>query len=166
MKKYFIIMFLLSCKIIFAQDIVVMRDSTRMNVKVVESNEKNIIFTYPNEDIRNEKSKKIIAYIIYASGRREECKPAIVIPTISGKKDWEKVVITRDKEDVNGLTKVKNISSISGSVFVSREKAYDDTLDKLKKKTAKIGCGIVLIVNEKPAGMGDIGYLIIGEAYK
>lgn len=165
MKQFFIIMLLLSCTASKAQDLVVMRDSTRMNVKVVESKDKAIIFTFPNEDIRNEKSKKLIAYIIYASGRREECKSAVVIPTISGKDDWEKVVITRDKEDVEGLKQVKFLSVDAGSAFTTKEGARETAIEKIKKKAAKISCGIVLLTEEKFTGTYN-AIRISGEAYK
>ena len=159
-------MLFLSCIASKAQDVVVLRDSTRMNVKVVESNDKAIVFTYPNEDIRNEKAKKQIAYIIYASGRREECKSVVEIPTISGKDDWEKVVVTREKEDVDGLTKVKYLSVSGGSVWVTRESAHNSAIEKIKKKAAKLGCGIVLVIDEKYTGQYEQYCIINGEAYK
>lgn len=166
MKQLFIFSLILVSLTTKAQDTVVMRDSTRMNVKIIESNDKAIIFSYPNEEIKNEKSKKQIAYIVYSSGRREECKSSIVIPVISGKDDWEKVVVTREKEDVEGLTKVKFISAVGGSIWVTREKAHDSAIEKIKKKAAKLGCGIVLIIEEKYTGKADECCTINGEAFK
>ena len=68
--------------------------------------------------MRNEKRKKDIACIIYASGRREEIKiKTIDVPVISSKDDWEKVIITKNREDIEGLTKVKDIAA--GAVLVT-----------------------------------------------
>lgn len=167
-KVLFAFLLILSSLNCIAQDKIVLRDSTVLNVKIVENNEKSIIFTYPNEEVKNEKSKSLIAYIIYSSGRREECGSTLKIPTVTSEKEWEKVVVTSNREDVVGLTKIKSVSVSAGNggVFDSASKAHDKALSKLKKKVAKLQCGIVLIVSENFGGHYNNISSINGEAYK
>lgn len=164
MKKVFALS-LLICSVfnVLAQDKIVLRDGTELNVKVLESKENSVVFTYPNEDIKNEKPKSMIDYILYASGRREE---GMKIPTIESKDDWEKVILTTDKNAVVGLTKVKYVSVSGGSVWVTRETAHKSAEEKIRKKAAKMGCGIVLITEDKYTGDANQFCNISGECYK
>ncbi len=164
MKNLFILLALLMgyCYS-FAQDKIVLKDGTELNVKVIESNSKCVIFTYPNEEVRNEKSKSVIDYILYASGRREE---GIKIPTIESEKDWEKVILTTDKNDVEGLTKVKYIKVSGGSIWVKSETAHKSAEEKLKKKAAKQKCGIVLVTLDKYTGDHNQFCDMGGDCYK
>ena len=169
MKKIFLFSsFLLLSIVSFAQDKVVLRDSTVLNVYVVEANEKSIFFTYPNESMKNEKTKNQIAYILYASGRREEFKQGIQVPVITNKDDWEKVVITSNREDVSGLEMVKSltVSGGNGLRFSSAMSAKEKAIAKLKKNAAEKGCGIVLIISENFGGRFNNIATITGEAYK
>ncbi|MBQ9261191.1 MAG: hypothetical protein IJ185_03690 [Prevotella sp.] len=148
---------------VLAQDKIVLRDGTELNVKVLESKENVVVFTYPNEDIKNEKPKSMIDYILYASGRREE---GMKIPTIESKDDWEKVILTTDKNAVIGLNKIKYLSVSGGSLWVTRETAHKSAEEKIRKKAAKIGCGIVLVTEDKYTGKSNEFCHISGECYK
>ena len=111
MKLIFISILLLVANFIHAQDKVVLRTGDTLTVNVTKNLETAIEFTYPNETVVNEKSKRDISCIIYVSGRREEIKQnGIAIPEILSENDWEKVVITSNRDDVVGLEKVKSIS--------------------------------------------------------
>lgn len=164
-----ICLFILLCITIctYGQDKVVLKDGTQLDVKVVESNEKEIIFTFPNEELRNKKSKSLIDYILFASGRKEVCK-SITIPTIENEKEWEKVIVTTNREDVTGLQMQKSISVSAGNggVFNSAEKAHEKAIEKLKKKVAKLQCGIVLITSDGFGGKFNNISSLTGEAYK
>lgn len=167
MRKLLLIVLLGNMLFANAQDKVVLRDGTELNVKVIESNDNNIVFTYPNEDVRNEKPKSLINYILYASGRKEECN-TITIPTIESEKEWEQVIVTTNRADVQGLTKQKNISVSAGNggVFNKAEKAHEKAIEKLKKKAAKLKCGIVLIISDSFGGQWNNISSISGEVYK
>ncbi len=156
MKKFFLVLTLLiggyyAC----AQDKVVLRTGDTLNVVVTKNTDSIIEFTYPNETVVNEKSKKDISCILFSSGRREEIKRhKIEIPQINDKDDWEKVVLTTNADDVEGLNKVKSISvsSYTGSLktaFASLEKKHEETIMRLKKKAAKMNCGIILVTSER-----------------
>lgn len=155
MKTKTILLLLFFCAInTIAQDKIVLRDSTFLNVKVVETNDKSVFFTYPNETVKNEKAKSSIAYIVYGSGRTEKYTNNIIMPTIESESDWEKVVVTSNKEDVSSFHKVKSISVSAGNggIFDSASKAYDKAIKKIKKKAAKERCGVCLIISQNFGG--------------
>ena len=170
MKHLFIISILfLSANSIQAQDKVVLRTGDTLTVNVTKNTETAIEFTYPNETAVNEKQKRDISCIIYASGRREEIKQqGIVIPEISGEDDWEKVVVTSNRDDVAGLSKVKSlsVSAGNGGVFDSASKAHEKAIKKLKKKVAKMKYGVVLITSENFGGQYNNISSVTGEIYK
>lgn len=169
MKKFLLLSYLiLVCVTSNAQDKVVLRDSTVLNVNVVEINEKSIFFSYPNETLKNEKSKNQIAYIVYASGRKEEFKQSVQIPVITNSEDWEKVIVTNNREDVDGLTMIQSItvSGGNGLRFSSATSAHEKAINKLKKKASEKRCGIVLIISENFGGRFNNISTITGEAYK
>lgn len=165
----FISILFLSVNSIQAQDKVVLRTGDTLTVNVTKNTETAIEFTYPNETAVNEKQKRDISCIIYASGRREEIKQqGIVIPVISGEDDWEKVVVTSNRDDVVGLNKVKSlsVSAGNGGVFDSASKAHEKAIKKLKKKVAKMKYGVVLITSENFGGQYNNISSVTGEIYK
>ena len=97
-----------------AQDTVALKSGEILFVKVVANKEASIMFTYPGEDLQNEKSKREISYIVYASGRREEIHYGLELPVINGENDWEKVIETYVEADVAGLTRVQELKAKSG----------------------------------------------------
>lgn len=153
----------------YAQDKVVLRNGESLDVKIVRSTNTAIEFTYPKEELVNEKSKKEISYIVYASGRKEECNQTFQVPVIKGKNDWEKVIITHLASDVEGLTQVDEIAATSGwGGSLGSSMGYKDAIKKLKKKAAKLGAGVILIAdrtNETAAALGG-GVQVVGVAYK
>lgn len=169
MKNLFVISIFFLATNLYAQDKVILKTGDTLTVTVTKNTETSIEFTYPNETVINEKQKRDISCIIYASGRREEIKvKGLVIPEISGEDDWERVVVTSNREDVSGLSNVKSISVSAGNggVFDSASKAHDKAIKKLKKKVAKLKCGVVLITSDNFGGQYNNISSITGEAYK
>lgn len=169
-KSAFILVVLFAyCGLSYAQDTVVLRNGESLNVKIVKSTNSFIEFTYPGEELINEKSKKEISYIVYANGRKEECNQKFRVPIIKGKGDWEKVVITHLASDVDGLTRVDEIAATSGwGGSFGSSVGYKNAIKKLKKKAAKLGAGVILISdrpNEAAAALGG-GVQVVGVAYK
>ena len=123
-----------------AQDKVILKNGEMLNVNVTKNDETSIEFQYPNETLVNVKNKREIKKIIYASGREEEF--GIVVPVINSPKDWKKVLVTYEESDVVGLTKVCDLKSVR--IFWALSE-YEECIDKLKKKAAKKGAGVILI---------------------
>ena len=97
-----------------AQNKVVLRSGEELNVKIVQNGETSIQYQFPGEEMLNEKNKREIKYIMYASGRREECSQGIEVPVIKSKNDWKNVVITYVESDVIGLKRVGEVKATSG----------------------------------------------------
>lgn len=171
MKKRVILMVLTAMVAVGAkaQDKVVLRSGEELNGKVVQNGETSIQFQYPGEEMLNEKNKREIKYIVYASGRREECSQGIEVPEIKGKDDWKKVVVTYVESDVIGLKRVSEQKATSGwGGSLGSSMGYKDALNKLKKKAAKLGAGVILVhdnPNKLAAALGG-GVQVIGTAYK
>ena len=106
---------------------------------------------------------------MYASGRREECSQGIEVPVIKSKSDWKNVVITYVESDVVGLKRVGELKATSGwGGPLGSSMGYKGALNKLKKKAAKMGAGVVLVhesPNKTAAALGG-GVQVVGTAYK
>lgn len=174
MKKQIVILAALcACgSLSYAQDKVVLRNGSSLDVKIVKSTNASIEFTYPGEELVNEKSeksKKEVSYIVYASGRKEECNQTFQVPVINGKDDWDKVVVTHLASDVEGLTRVGEVAATSGwGGTLGSSMGYKDAIKKLKKKAAKLGASVILVAdrtNETAAALGG-GVQVVGVAYK
>lgn len=166
---FFLLVFTIGVNTMKAQDKVVLKTGDTLTVNVTKNSETTIEFTYPNETAVNEKSKRDISCIIFASGRREEMKQTgIAVPEISGEDDWEKVVVTSNRDDVSGLSNVQSISVSAGNggVFDSASKAHEKAIKKLKKKVAKMKFGVILITSENFGGQYNNISSITGEIYK
>ena len=170
MKK---ILLLLACIAIvagaYAQDTVALKNGEKLFVKVVANKEASIIFTYPGEDLQNEKSKREISYIVYASGRREEIHYGLDLPVINGEDDWEKVIETYVEADVTGLTRVQELKAKSGwGGAAGSNLGYKNCIKKLKKDAAKLGCSVILIHGQPTGAAAARGgnVQVIATAYK
>lgn len=170
MKK---ILLLLACIAIvagaYAQDTVALKNGEKLFVKVVANKEASIIFTYPGEDLQNEKSKREISYIVYASGRREEIHYGLDLPVINGEEDWEKVIETYVEADVTGLTRVQELKAKSGwGGAAGSNLGYKNCIKKLKKDAAKLGCSVILIHGQPTGAAAARGgnVQVIATAYK
>lgn len=152
-----------------AQDKVVLRSGEELNVKIVQNGETSIQYQFPGEEMLNEKNKREIKYIVYASGRREECSQGIEVPVIKSMNDWKKVVITYVESDVIGLKRVGEVKATSGwGGPLGSSMGYKGALNKLKKRAAKMGAGVVLVhesPNKTAAALGG-GVQVVGTAYQ
>lgn len=152
-----------------AQDTVALKSGEKLFVKVVANKETSIMFTYPGEDLQNEKSKREISYIVYASGRREEIHYGLDLPVINGEDDWEKVIETYVEADVTGLTRVQELKAKSGwGGAAGSNLGYKNCIKSLKKQAAKLGCSVILIHGQPTGAAAARGgnVQVIATAYK
>jgi hypothetical protein len=116
----------------------------------------------PNETIKAE--RKDLEKAILKNGRVEIFnKPAF---EIIKEGEWETVLVTNNKKDVEGLYKRKEITARS-SPTKSKKKAKENAIIKLQKMAANTGGSIVLITHTESIGGFDEnpGYIIDGIAY-
>lgn len=152
-----------------AQDTIALKNGEKLYVKVVANKETTVLFTYPGEELQNEKSKREISYIVYSSGRREEIHYGLDLPVINGEEDWEKVIETYVEADVVGLTRVQELKAKSGwGGAAGSNKGYKNCIKKLKKEAAKLGCSVILIHGQPNSAAAARGgnVQVIATAYK
>lgn len=123
-------------------------DGQTQDVKVVKVNEFTISFTYPGETAEQLIGKYAVAKIGYASGRSEQISEKVAV---SGKEDWEKVILIEDKAATLGLKKVGDVrGKTSGLIgFHTAGSADKKCMKKLKEEAAEMGAAFVLITSEK-----------------
>ncbi len=170
MKRIVIALTLISCAtFVNAQDTIALKTGEKLFVKVTANKESTVMFTYPGEDLQNEKSKREISYIVYASGRKEEIHYGLELPVINGEDDWEKVIETYVEADVAGLTRVKELKAKSGwGGAAGSNLGYKNCIKKLKKEAAKLGCSVILIHGQPTGSAAARGgnVQVIATAYK
>lgn len=148
---------------ILAQDKIIKRTGDTLNVKIVTSTPDMVEFTYPNEQVVNSEYKNSLVKIIYASGRVEDCAGEKKLAVVNGVKDWEKVEITSNPDDVKGLTKLGEVIGKSGWGGSGAQGLGDKNARKdLKKNAAKLNASIVLLQEKADTW----GVKLVGVAYK
>lgn len=148
---------------VFAQDRIIKRNGDTLKVKIVRSSPDMVEFTYPNEEAINSEYKNSLSKIIYSSGREENCSGEKKLAIVNNEKDWEKVEITTNPDDVKGLTKLGEVVGKSGWGGSGAQGLGDKNARKdLKKNAAKLGASIVLLQEKADTW----GVKLVGVAYK
>ena len=151
--------------IALGQDLIIKRNGDTLKVTITRSTPDQVDFTYPNETAVNTEYKNALAKIIYSSGRTEDCAGARKLAVVTGEKDWEKVELTTNPDDVKGLINLGEVSAKSGWGGEFGQGIGDkEVRKKLKKAAAKLGASIVLI-QDRPVS-GYYGAKLVGIAYK
>lgn len=155
-----------------SRDLIIMFSKDTLNVTVVRNAPDVVEYKYENESAINVISKKQVHKIIYSSGRVEICNEKKNLPTISDKRDWEKVIITFDEKDVIGLNECGTIVGKSGWGGVVSVPAGEHIMKDMKKDAAELGAPIVLVTEgwhkekNKPISGYARGVKLTGKAYK
>lgn len=125
-----------------------------LEVKIIKVNETTINFKYPGEDAEQTIGKYAVATITYGtSGRKEEISEKIIV---SGKDDWEKVLILTDASEVLGLKKGEEIRGKTSGFysFNSAGSADKKATKKIKEEAAEAGAPFILMTADKADGFG------------
>ena len=125
-----------------------------LEVKVLKVNETTINFKYPGEDAEQTIGKFAIANITYgSSGRKEEITEKVIV---SGKDDWEKVVILTNTSEVVGLKKGEEVKGkTSGMLSYNTAGSADKkATKKLKEDAAEAGAPFILLTSDKSDNQG------------
>lgn len=112
-----------------------------------------IRFVYEGEDVPSTLGKVAIEKIKYQSGRVEECSQKIVINDL--KKEYEKVLVLREKDDCVGFVRIQEFTEKSGgmwSIGATGGKYEQKTIKKLQTKAASLGGCVILITSQNSRG--------------
>ncbi|MEO6904205.1 MAG: hypothetical protein ABI315_13785 [Bacteroidia bacterium] len=79
--------------------------------------------------------------------------------------DREKVIVTRNSDDVKGLRRAGDVSAETSRIYGKQSKLREETTIKIKKEAAKIGASIVFIQVDEFAMTPINNVNMIGVAY-
>jgi hypothetical protein len=136
-----------------------------IEVKIIKVNETTINYKYPGEDAEQTIGKYAVASLTYGtSGRVEVISEKIVV---SGKDDWEKVIIVTNASEVLGLKKGEEIKGKTSGFysFNSAGSADKKATRKIKEEAAENGAPFVLLTADKADGFGVKQSIKKGVAY-
>lgn len=154
MKKLIYVLFLLFSLQCAAQDEVVFHNGNIAKGKVSEVTELYIKFCYEGEDVTNIIGRAAISEVRFSSGRVQQMSQKIYVES---EKDWEKVRIVNDKNEVLGLKslgQVEKHSSGTWSFSITAGHFSEKTMKKIRKEAAARGGCIVLVLSQQSQSGG------------
>ncbi len=168
MKRLIYVLFLLVSLHCAAQDEVVFHNGTIAKGKVSEVTELSIKFCYEGEDVMNTIGRAAISEVRFSSGRVQQMSQKIFI---TSEKDWEKVRIVNDKNEVLGLKSLGQVEKHSTGTWSFSTTAghfSEKTMKKIRKEAAARGGCIVLLMSQQSqsGGLFQSGHAsMTGEIY-
>lgn len=168
MKRLIYVLFLLVSLHCAAQDEVVFHNGTIAKGKVSEVTELSIKFCYEGEDVMNTIGRAAISEVRFSSGRVQQMSQKIFI---NSEKDWEKVRIVNDKNEVLGLKSLGQVEKHSTGTWSFSTTAghfSEKTMKKIRKEAAARGGCIVLLMSQQSqsGGLFQSGHAsMTGEIY-
>ncbi|WP_340114388.1 hypothetical protein [Maribellus mangrovi] len=170
MKQIFALLVLtLSISTTYGQDKIVKLSGDTIKCKVKEITDNNIKYIYEGEELLYNISKNAVKEIIFSSSRVQKFSKRVII---NGEEDWEKVIITFDKKDIDGLVECCEIVGKSSKGGVASVSGGKSAMKKMQKKAAENGAHIILITDgwhhekNKPISGYGRGVKLTGTAYK
>lgn len=154
MKKIILFFFLILSSSCFAQDVVVFHNGKTAEGKVSEVTDQFIRFVYKGEDVVNIIGRCAISEVRFSSGRVQQMSQKIYIDS---PKDWEKVRVVYDKNEVLGLKSLGQVSKHSSGTWsfsITGGHFSEKVLKKIRKEAANRGGCIVLVLSEKSKSGG------------
>lgn len=84
----------------------------------------------------------------------------------SQNKDWEKIIVTKNPEDVKGLTRLKEVSAEAARFYGKQSKLREEATKKIKEEAAKLGATIILVTTDSFTMTPVNNVVMEGTAYK
>ncbi|MBW6535703.1 MAG: hypothetical protein K0B11_11885 [Mariniphaga sp.] len=134
-----------------------------LNATIQCVTETTVMFIYLNENAIQSINKKNVLRLIYASGRIEDISTPILV---QGEDDYEKVVLTTNPSDVEGLANLGEVKGIGKTLYGS-EKQMRPKAEKEVKIQAAQKKAFIVFVNSQNISQGTTGskLIITGTAY-
>jgi hypothetical protein len=165
--KYLIIALLLfiCCHTGKSQDKVIILNGDTIRCQILEFNGIALTYKLSSPDSVYYMSGTKIYQLLYSNGEIQNVSNRVMI---SGKKDWEKVILTSDTADIEGLVKVGDLKTKTYAAH-DVEQARDEGQIKLRKEAAELGAFIVLITDQysrKALPLGRPQYYNVKSVFK
>jgi hypothetical protein len=129
-------------------------DSIFTHQGLVLANVKNIVsdvveYVFPNEELIYTVNTNFLSKIRFKSGRLQMFTKPLIFNKINGVEDYEKVLLSRQRTEAQGLTKLDEFyGSLSNRGFTDAATVRERAMRKLKIQAAMLG-GNLVIVNEE-----------------
>jgi hypothetical protein len=122
--------------------------------KVKEVGHQDVLYTLPNEDVVYRIYKRAVLSITFSSGRKEIFNEKKDLLAVKTSKDWEKVELTTNPSEVEGLIKIDMVSvkATGATVYSSVTNTQDRAYRKMKHAAALMGGNVVLLNNQSVEG--------------
>jgi len=144
-KIFFLLSLLMLSLISYSQDKIVTHHGDTIKCYIIDSADSSIEFNYIGDDSSNDISQYLVKELIFEDGTVREVSDKVII---NGVDDWEKVQITIEAADVEGLVCFGEVKSSSNSIWSTTANSLMDkkAMDRLKRQAARNGCHIILIM--------------------
>jgi hypothetical protein len=171
MKRIAVVwMAIIFCGSILAQtakmpvDTIIRLGGKKIPCKVLNVSSTSILYSTPGKTESLAVDRKEVEKIVYKNGRVDPINKPVLTMVEEGQ--WESILVTENKKDVQGLYDRGHISAKS-SPNSSKKKSKQSAIIKLQKRAANLKGSIILITNvEFIGGYGDIpGYEIDAIVY-
>lgn len=173
MKKLFVLFLFLSATL-YTQaqvtastplDTIVRLGGKKIIANVNQVSQSTIYYRFPSDEEVYTIDRKQVERIDYNSGRVEQFNKPVLM--MLDENQWEAVLVTEDKDVIDGLYEYGKVASSAASSSRSKKAARKSASIRLQKKAAAMGANIVLLTNaEAKGGYGEIpGYEMEGIAY-
>lgn len=155
-----------------AQDVLTLHNGTVIEGKVISTDGAVIGFVYKGEDLTQKISKIAVNNIKFASGRKQIITEKI---NLEGKDAFQKVILTKNPEDVEGLTRIGEVKGKTAFIsYRTGANADKKSEERLKEDCFKVGGVVVLVTEDKDydvgktyqKGLGSSQTRMVGVAYK
>lgn len=171
MKKILVVwLAIIFCGGLFAQtaklpvDTIVLLGGKKLPCKVLNVGSTTILYSIAGKTESLAVDRKEVEKIIYKNGRVDPINKPILTMVEEGQ--WEAILVTENKKDVQGLYDRGHISAKS-SPNSSKKKSKQSAIIKLQKRAANLKGSIILLTKQEfIGGYGDIpGYEIDAIVY-
>jgi hypothetical protein len=146
-------------------DTIYLLGQKKMVVKIKGIRYSSVIYSEPGSDEVKSMETKQIQRVIFDSGRKEVFNDPLVMSLETT--DWRNVILTENKDDVNGLYEIGKVHGRSAAGNRTPKSAERTATIRMKKRAANMGCEMVLVTKkEASGGFGEVPtYKIEGIAY-
>jgi hypothetical protein len=134
-------------------------------VNVISVSAADVVYKKPGDTQAVTLERKQIERIVYKSGRVDIFNKPVL--QMIGADQWEAVLVTENKADIEGLFKYGMVTSTSTSDSRSAKAAKKSATIRLQKKAANLGANIIFLTkSQAKGGYGELpGYEMEGIAY-
>ena len=146
-------------------DTIIRLGGKKLAVDVLNVSATDVTYRFPGETQNRTIERKQIEKIRYKSGNLDIFNKPVL--QMINDNQWEAVLVTEKKDDVDGLYEYGIVEASSTSDARSPKAARRSATIRLQKKAANMGANIIFITKaEAVGGYGEIpGYNMMGVAY-